>query len=229
MAGNPAGVKGKGEWTVGVAGTYMNQTVGFEETLSRRILVKSSWGLTPELDAYIMLGGIKLKLKSLKQGISNYEDKTRFGYGLGFDFSIKKSTKSDPIGIWAGGQLLRFLSQSIFTDSFEAREYDLDYDWREITVYGGLTFQYQLMRFYFAGTGWIVQRLYKRKEYIIYSDSKIFSGGNDEGTFQSGLWTGGIIGFEIALPERYSIGLECLIFNKNNYRIMIGICQTGNP
>ena len=47
MVGNPAGVKGEGEWTLSATGIYINQRIGNEMAISRRVLLKSIWGLMP--------------------------------------------------------------------------------------------------------------------------------------------------------------------------------------
>jgi len=232
MAGNPVTVRGEGEWTMSVFGTYLNQQLGSgTTTVSRRVLLKSTWGVTPWLDVYLTGGGTQLEVKVSQEGIESYKDKYRFGFGAGFTLNLVTLPQSG-IGFWLGGQVMRFPSQGSFMELFDIetetiyREFVMKYDCREFQGCIGVTVPFRSVRFYAAGVGWAIQRLEKKKEYLEYGDSRTFV-GDSEGEYRSGLWTGATLGMEILLPHRYSIGVECLLFNQRNYQIMVGICQTG--
>ena len=231
MAGNPVGVRGQGEWTISAMGTYMNQNLSSETAVSRRIFLKSSWGITPWFDFYLMGGGAQLEMKTGKEGVINYKDKYRFVYGVGFNVSFKP-TRNSFFWIWAGGHGIRFPSYGSFiediyigTTSYVQR-FDMKYDWREIGGNLGIILPYRSFRFYIAGVGWFLQRFDTKREYLENGSSISFL-GKEKGEYRSGLWTGGVVGLEINLPQQYSISVEALFFNENNYQIMVGICQTG--
>jgi len=231
MAGNPIGSKGRGEWTVSAIGTYVEQQVGSEMAISRRIFVKSNWGLTPWLDLYAIGGGVQVNLKSNSASVSDYSSKYHLGYGIGFNMVLKSPSLS---GVWisAGGQALRFSSKGSFTEQFRVettsymRDFDMTYDWREARFNVGLIIPTRSVRFYLAGAGWLVQRYDTKREFLTNGDVRSFI-GEEDGELRSGLWTGGIAGIEFLLPNRFSITIEGLVFNDRNYQVTIGLCQTG--
>ena len=132
------------------------------------------------------------------------------------------------MGIWIGGQVLRYSSQGSFFEQSELflKEFEMHYDAREFMGYGGIIIPFKNFRLYGAGIGWATQGLESKTEYLEFGEitSKI---GQVDGEFRSGLWTGGVIGIEILLPQQYAISLEGLFFNEENYHIMIGVSQTG--
>ncbi len=227
MAGNPAGVKGQGKWTVSAIGTYMNQQVGNEMAVSKRVLLRSSWGLAPWLDVYGMVGGVQLDLKTSNVDFVDYEGKFRLGYGTGFNIAFQPMARSR-FSIWIGGQALRYSSQGSFFEESDmfSKEFKMDYDSREFLGYVGIIIPLTSFRLYCAGVGWVTQRLESKTEYLEYGGITSTVGQID-GELRSGLWTGGVVGIEFILPQQYVIGLEGLFFNEENYQIMIGISQTG--
>ncbi|MBN2030887.1 hypothetical protein JW824_11670 [bacterium] len=227
MVGNPAGVKGKGEWTISATGTYMNQQVGNETAISRRILMKSSWGLASFLDVYGMIGAVQLDLKTPDVNFIDYEGKFRLGYGVGFNGAVLPLSGSQ-ISLWVSGQALRYSSEGSFIEYADifSREYKMHYDIREFMGSAGIVIPFQSFRIYAAGIGWATQRLESKNEYLEYV-GVVNHIGQVDGEFRSGLWTGGVVGIELILPQRYTISLEGLFFNEENYHIMIGVSQTG--
>ncbi len=231
MTGNPAGVRGQGEWTISALGTYMNQNLSSETAVSRRIFLKSNWGITPWLDFYLMGGGVQLEMKTGKEGVIDYKDKYRFAYGLGFNLAFKPTSES-VFWILAGAHGIRFPSYGSFMEDIYigtatyVQKFDMKYDWREVGGNLGIALPYRCFRFYTAGVGWFLQRLDTKRQYLENGNSVSFL-GKQKGEYRSGLWTGGVVGLEINLPQQYSISVEALFFNESNYQIMIGICQTG--
>ena len=73
---------------------------------------------------------------------------------------------------------------------------------------------------------WFVQRLENKKEYWDTGDSKVLLGQQD-GEYNTGIWTGGIVGVDLMLPQNFVISVEGLFFNTQDYQIMIGVSQTG--
>ena len=231
MAGNPVGVRGQGEWTISALGMYMNQNLGSETAVSRRIFMKSNWGLTPWLDFYLLGGAVQLEMKTGKEGVIDYKDKYRFAYGVGLNVSFKPAQNSS-FWIWGGVHGIRFPSYGYFMEDIYigaaayVQKFDMKYDWREIGGNLGIVLPYHSFRFYAAGVGWFLQRFDTKREYLENGNSVSFL-GKQKGEYRSGLWTGGVVGLEINLPQRYSFSVEALFFNESNYQIMIGICQTG--
>ena len=226
MAGNPVGVKGKGAWTISVAGNYMEQQLKSENALSRRLLLKSGWGLTPWLDVHGLVGGVQLEMRTSRAGFVNYKDKYRLAYGLGFNIML--SSPRLPVTFWGGGQAIRFLSEGSFWEygPIYDREYRMEYDWREFEGYAGVIIPIKVFRVYVAAVGWAVQRLDKKNEYLGYGGSQSWV-GEVEGEYGSGIMTGGLLGIEWLLPQNYSISVEVRAFNRDDFQIMVGIGQTG--
>ena len=50
---------------------------------------------------------------------------------------------------------------------------------------------------------------------------------NEDGEYRSGFWTGALAGLEVNLPHRYTIGIEMIYFNSNNFIFVAGVSQTG--
>ncbi len=229
IAGNPVESRGTGEWTVSAIGTYMDQQVGEEHAISKRLLLKSGWGVTPWLDVYGLVGGVQVDLKPDSPTISEYHDKLRFGYGIGVNMA---SNSRSSVFFQAGCQAIRFSSQGSFEETLGVgggtytRVFEMNYDWREVRANVNIVLPFPSVRFYLGGAGWLVQRLDTKREFLVNSDARSFI-GEEEGENRSGLWTGGIIGVEFLLPNRYAITLEGLIFNERNYQVVLGICQTG--
>lgn len=232
MAGSPVETRGKSEWTVSVVGAYLNQEQGSEQAVSRRALLKSTWGLTSWLDVYGLGGGVQLEMKTPRAGVSDYKGKYRLGYGAGFNLALLPASTTGFVGIWAGAQALRFISEGSFVESFLieeegfSRAFEMEYDWREFQGHLGMVFPFRFLRFYTAVVGWGVQRLDTKREYLVYGETRNFV-GEVEGEYRSGVWAGGVVGLELVLPQRYAISVEYLLLNENDYQITVGICQTG--
>lgn len=229
--GSPIETRGTGEWTLSAVGTYMNQQVGTETTVSTRALVKSAWGITPWLDFYVMGGGVQVDLEKNDANITDYSDKYRLGYGAGLNLLFKPS-RSTKFWIVAGGQVLRFKSEGSFYEDLivgsemYTREFAMKYDWREVRANIGIVIPSKKFNLYLGGTGWWLQRMETKREYLDSGSYNSFI-GEESGEFRTGLWTGGMVGIEILLPHRYSISIEALFFNESDYHLMVGICQTG--
>ena len=104
----------------------------------------------------------------------------------------------------------------------------MKYKWLEMKAHLGLIFKYRSVRLYVAGAGWTLNRKDRKEEYLERENMETPL-GKTEADFGSGLWTGGILGVELRISGNYTIGVESLLFNRNDYQIMIGISQTGSP
>ena len=231
MTGNPIDARGTNQWTLSALGTYMDQQLGGAQAISKRILAKSTWGIAPWLDVYCLGGVAQVDLKKNSAALSDYSGKFRFSYGAGINMVFKPQSTS---GLWfvAGAQALRFPSEGSFTEDllvgseYYSREFEMSYDWLEVKINGGIVIPSRSFRVYLAVAGWLVQRLETKREYLDNGTSRMYV-GEEKGEYRTGMWSGGIIGLEILLPQRYSISIEALVFNEQNYQLMIGICQTG--
>jgi hypothetical protein len=235
-AGNPIQAVGEREWTMGLSGNYMNQEIGNVTAISKRVLVKSAWGVTPWISLYGLLGTVQLSMNKHTLGISDYKDQYRFAYGAGFhvQFDLNPETENG-IGLWGIAQVLKYPSKGSFTKTVQYQsssmvsEFAMKYDCGELMFCAGWIIPIKTVRLYGGGAGWATRRMDTKKEYVIDNDNVKQYIGEKKAEYQSGVWTGGIAGIEFILPQRYAISIEGLVFNRKNYQIMVGICQTGSP
>jgi len=231
MAGNPIVASGTGEWTISAMGVYQDLEGQEGQEISRRLLLKSGWGITRWLDVYVIGGGVQLEMRTTQIDFVGFKSKYHFGYGAGARF-VFNSISGTSMSLWGGAQILRFPSTGSFKYSYTSvgqnfiQESEMNYDWRELQMAVGVMIPFRSIRLYVAAAGWAVQRLEKKKEYLEYGNTTNYL-GEVEGEYQSGLWSGGIAGIEFLLQQRFSISIECLIFNTSSYQIMVGISQTG--
>ena len=231
IAANPVESSGVGEWTISVNGTYLEQNIAGQSVLSRRALLKSSWGMTPWLDLYVLGGAIQLQMDTGHDHIHGFEDKYRLAFGAGLHVSF--SSPQLPFIFFAGAQGLRFVSYGHFTEGFWIEEqyyesrFEMRYDWREMKALAGLALPVGMFRLYGAVAQWGLWRLDRKKEYQVADEISNYV-GTEEGEYRSGLETGVIAGLQLNFQGRYALTLETLIFDKNNFHIILGICQTGN-
>jgi hypothetical protein len=230
-AGNPVGTQGRNEWTLSASGVYSDIWLGSERSVSRRLLVKSLWGLTDWFDVFALAGGVQMDMKTQETGVQDYTGQYTFAWGGGVNVSLLHPSRSG-IGIWLAAHVLRFPSTGQFQTTLSVegepidRIFDMHYDSREFQAEAGITVPIRFFRVYVAGALWGVQRMDKKKEYLEYSSFSSYL-GEVESEYRSGLWSGGILGIQIDLPLRYSVTIEGLIFNTDNYRVMVGVSQTG--
>lgn len=245
--GGPAGAMGKGQLTMALNGAYQTLNHINQQAVSTRFFIKTQYGLAPWLDVYGLLGNVQLTLKHNRQDVNDYKDKYRFAYGAGFNVLLNpvspkpkranrraaSSASLNYIGFWGGANVIRYPAEGVYDQSINVlgysfvREYALKYDCREVTAHAGIFIPYRFLKFYAAGVGWAIQRLETKKEYLVGVSEEPIKVGEAKGKYQSGLWTGGLIGVQIDLPEQYAITIEALGFNTANYQIMVGISQTG--
>jgi len=226
MTGNPASIKGNGEFTLSVSGTYLNHELANETAISKRVLCKAIWGATSKIDLFVTLGSVGLRMKPVESGVTEFEDKKRFAIGLGLNAELISPTPSSPYHVWVNAKALRFKSSGSYiiniagtSDFYQA---DLVYDWREVQV--ALCAKYNLSAFSVYGgvLGWVLQREDERIE--VWNNQYW---GPERQTYQPGLWTGALAGIEFALPYDYAFSVEAVAFNEMNYQIMVGVTQTG--
>ena len=180
---------------------------------------------------YCLGGAAQLQVKKNSARYTDFNSKYSFAYGGGFNMVLKP--QSLPF-IWmmVGAQVLRFPAEGSFKEYFYVgstyyeKEFALMYDWQEARGNIGVIIPFRSFRLYLAAAGWLLQRYDTKTEYIDDGAHKIFV-GEEEGEYCTGLWTGGILGLEILLPQRYSLSIEALFFNEYDYQLMVGICQTG--
>ncbi len=231
MLGNPVTAQGKGQWTMGLSGTYLNQQIESTEVFSKRVFVQSRWGVTEALDVFGTLGYAQLKINVKETGTTDYKDKFRFAYGLGFHF-LTHPFPENHIAFWASGHAFTFPSKGAFENTFSVlgspyvRRFEMKYDWGEGVASAGWMIPYRSVMVYAGVAGWGIRRFEEKTEYLLLAEGKSLQ-GREKGTYQSGVWSGGVAGFRVLLPQNYSVGVECLYFNEQSYQIMAGISQTG--
>jgi hypothetical protein len=232
MLGNPITAQGKGQWTMGLSATYLNQQIESTEVFSNRVFVQSRWGVTEALDVFGTLGYARLKINVQKTGTADYKDKFRFAYGMGFHFLTHPFPENNNIAFWTSGHVFTFPSEGAFENTFSVlgspyvRRFEMKYDWGEGVASAGWMIPYRSVMLYAGVAGWGIRRFEEKTEYLLLSEGKSLQ-GSEKATYQSGVWSGGVAGFRVILPQNYSVGVECLYFNEQSYQIMAGISQTG--
>lgn len=233
IAGNPAGVNGTSVWSVSANAGYMTQQLDFE-TVSKRMFIKSEWGITSWLDYYLMGGIFDLQLDFTDNQLTNFKSKMKFCYGTGFDIAFKIPGRT-PLAFWSGAQIFAGPAQGeYFRDIpfagtiIRSEKYKLKYNWSEVKGFMGLIYYGSSFKIYAAGAGWFLQTISERKGYT--KDGLDWSLSNKvEGEDRSDIWTGGFVGIEIEFHHNIAFTFECLAFNEKNFHIMVGLSQTGNP
>ncbi|MDM7925010.1 MAG: hypothetical protein QUS35_03235 [bacterium] len=243
--GNPAGAAGKGLWTMALSGAFQTLDEGTQTAETRRVLFKTQYGLGAGLDAYGLIGAVDLAMKHNSPGFSVSNDKYRIAYGAGFSFQMpaqgakpapksrvrnpRSSRNTNPLVIFGGGNVIRFPSEAVYTKpgDYWTQEFSLKYDSREATGHAGILLPGKTLKFYIGGAVWAVQRLDSKKQTLLASDGSETVVGTKKGKYQSGVWTGGMVGVQYDLPQNVSLSVEGVAFNQEYYRIMIGISQTG--
>lgn len=236
ISGNPVEAINKREWTVGLSGNYINQQMEYTTAVSKRILVKSAWGIEDWLNIYGLFGSVQLSMNRNVPGIRDYKDKSRMGYGLGANVQFDLNPEvENGIGLWGGIQFLKYVSEGTFNKTAQSNggdvlhEFAMKYDCGEMTVCAGWIIPIKSVRLYGGGAGWAIQRTDRKKEYLVENDGSKRYIGEQKGEYQSDFWTGAVVGVEFLLPQRYFFTVEGIVFNEQNYQIRIGICQTGSP
>ena len=236
MVGTPVGSKGQGSWSLACTGSFMNQQVGNETAISQRWLVKSTYGVVPWMDFVATLGAANLELDTPHNNVQDFEGKPRFAFGAGLTFTVKRETELQPVGIFGGAHFLRFPAEGSFQQIVSGqdviylrREYQMEHDWREYLLFGGVSYRLKRLRFYGCGVGWGVSRLEKKMEYHLNDITNEWDFIDEEsGEYQSELWTGALAGIEFSFPKTgYMISLEGLFYNTENFILTVGIGQTG--
>jgi hypothetical protein len=241
--GNPAGATAKAQWTMALNGAYQTLDQGSQTAESRRLFFKTQYGLAAGLDAYGLIGAVQMTMKNNPAGFSVSKDKYRFAYGAGFSFQtsspaakpaprtrVRNTRKSTPLVLFGGGNVIRYPSEAVYrkTGGSYTQEFLLKYDCREATGFAGILLPAKTLKFYLGGAVWAIQRLDTKKQKMITSDgSETLFTDTKKGKYQSGVWTGGMVGLQYDLPENYSLSVEGIIFNQDYYQIMVGISQTG--
>ena len=232
IIGNPVGTKGTRQWSVSLNGGYMTQQLA-QKTISRRLLLKSEWGLTPWLDFYCLGGTYDLELDFANTEFTNFKSKMRFCYGAGFDISFQPQANI-PVSVWSGAQIFagpakgKYFQNIPFAGTNITNKYELTYNWIETKGFLGLIYYGKLFNIYVAGSGWLLQNTSTLKQYSKSGSTWSFE-SKQEGEDRSDLWTGGILGLEINFPGNYAITVEGMAFSETDFQIMIGFCQTGTP
>jgi hypothetical protein len=240
--GNPAGTAGRGLWTMSLSGAYQTLDHGSQTFISNRVFFKAMYGLAPWFDAYGLIGGTQVSMKNHDPALTDYRDKSRLAFGGGFNIllnppppranrSARPSARSGSqagIGFWGGANIIRYPAEAVYSLSNTpfVHEFRWKYDSREITGHAGIVIPYGNLKFYAGGIGWALQRLDTKRE-VATDGSSSLRDVTLKGRYQSGLWTGGMGGIQLDLPQNYSLTLEAIAFNKSYYQIMIGVSQTG--
>jgi len=229
-AANPAGSAGSGKWTVVMTGTYSSQKLENLQSLSRRILLKSNWGIFQGIDFYLTGGLVNLEMKRDTVGITNYRDeKYRLAAGCGVRINVL-SIKKHGFGIWGGAQFLRFKSEGSFVQPLEAfnKEYNLTYDWREFEGYAACGVKLSGITFFGGADAWALDRRDTKKQYLVSTSASTYI-GEEKGEYKSGVLIGGVFGVEFGIAGNFKMSIEGHYFSNENYMILIGIGQTGVP
>lgn len=231
MNGNPSGVQGSGEWSVGLSTSILRHGEGNYENYTKRIVVESRYGVSDWLDIFGVAGGFHMKRNSPQQNVNDYNGNYTLGYGGGLNIT-KSEIFNGKANIQIGGYFVRYPSKGEYAEYFQYGGgwlNRMEYDTREYQVAFTIIIPVQNVNFYFGGVGWGLQRKEEQTLYLMDENKVVDDIPYDysEGTYQSGMWTGGIVGIEVKLPQQFTCGVEFIGFNEKNYTILFGISQTG--
>ncbi len=229
MLGNPAAVQGVNAWSVSASMGYLRHQEGNYENMTRRMVLKSRYAITSWMDVFGVFGGFKLRRLIDSNTIDDYEGAFSLGYGGGLNLS--KDHLIGNITGWFSGHFVRFPSKGEYMENFITGggwSNSIEYDTREYQLMAGFKIPSTNWNFYAGGVVWGVQRLEEQKIYLVSTDHVKSNTpySTSEGTYQSGAWTGAVLGIELKLPKHYSAGIEFIGFNERNYQIMFGVSQT---
>lgn len=229
MIGNPVGVQGPNAWTVSASMGYLRHQEGDYENMTERMVLKSRYAVTSWLDVFGLLGGYKLRRMIDSQTIEDYNGKYSLGYGGGIN--ISKDQLIGSLNFWFTGHFVRFPSKGFLMEYFvegDGLMKGLDYDSREYQYAAGFKIPNNQFNIYIGAVVWGIQRLEEQSIYQVSQDGAKASVPYqvNEGTYQSSAWTGGLLGVEVKLPNKFTAGIEFTAFNEKNYQIMFGISQT---
>jgi len=232
IVGNPVGTKGTKEWSVSLNGGYMTHSYDYQ-TYSRRLLLKSEWGITPWFDVYFMGGVHDLEISFSRADFTDYKSKIRFCYGAGFDIAFQPK-RDLPFGIWSGAQIFKgpakgdYFENLSFAGTTIIKKYKYEYNWTETKGFLGLIYYGKHFKLYLAKAGWLLQNTTTLRQYSQSGTSWSLE-TRKEGEDRSTIWSGGVFGLEFDFPGNYTLTFEGLLFNEEDYQLMVGISQTGNP
>ncbi len=231
MTGNPVGVQGAGDWSVGASAGILRHGEGDFENYTKRIVLESRYGLSDWLDVFAIGGGFHVKRELNLSGIENYNGNYTLGYGGGFNLT-KSEILNGKANLCIGGYFVRYPSKGEYAEYFQfggGWVNQIEYDTREYQVQLALVFPIRQVNFYMGAVGWGLQRIEDQALYLMDDNNMTADTpySTSDGTYQTGLWTGGLLGLEVNLPQQFSIGVEFVGFNEKNYHILIGISQTG--
>jgi hypothetical protein len=251
ICGNPAGTGGKALVAMSISGGVQTLDHGDQRADSRRMFVKTSYGLASGLDVYGLLGGVRLDMESGKAGITVTDGRTRFAYGAGFSLSLnpagrpangrkpvrmtaRRTSSGASIGFWGGGHVVRYPADAVYQQTIDVagsafiRKFELNYECTEWTGHAGFIVPLNRIKLYAGGVGWGIQRMDTKREFLINeAESVSQSLGKKKGKYQSGTWTGGLAGIQFDLPQNYAISAEVIAFNRQYFQVMVGISQSG--
>ena len=247
--GSPVDVRGRKQLTIALNTSYQAFRPGNQSAVVQKVFLKTGWGITRWLDVYGFFGNTRLEMKNFRSDLNDTRDKFRFAYGLGFCAThrlgrpaVRAKSKSKTRSaartmpeywLCGGVYAMRYPAEGVYNQSVNyigssfVKQNVLRYDTREFAAFAGIYVPYRFLRVYAGGVGWLQQRVDKKQQYIQNLSEQPLKIGEKTQTYQSGLWTGGVLGVQVNLPQNVSITLETVAFNRQNYQISVGVCQTG--
>ena len=231
MAASPVATPGTGQWTVSAMGGYFYQGIGSEDAQSYRLLIKSAWGVAPWLDLYAMGGAADLSIDPGDPALSTLDDDFRLAYGLGLNTALDLPV-GNGLQFWGGAHAIRYEPRGDFRETLligsdvYTQKSAMKYDWREIKAFAGVALPVGPARFYLGGAAWWLLR--KETQTVTrIGDGSVANLGTVEGEYRSGMWSGGVLGVELRLPDHFALAVEALFFNESNVQVFISLMQTG--
>ena len=178
-----------------------------------------------------MGGAADLRIEPGNAALTSLKDDFRLAYGLGFNTALDLPFGPN-LQFWGGAHAIRYKPQGRFSEELlvgnelYTQKIAMAYDWREIKAFAGVALPMGPARFYVGGAAWWLIR--KETQTVTReAESSVAHLGTVEGEYRSGLWSGGVLGVELRLPEGFGLALEALFFNESNVQVYLSLMQTG--
>ncbi|MFQ5677527.1 MAG: hypothetical protein ACE5G1_16680 [bacterium] len=230
--GGPIFSNGEKELTIGVDGGHFSKKIFGTENDSRRFFLKGSYGIG-RLDFFGLVGIVNMELTLADSAQTVLDDGYRIAYGGGATLQLLQFEKLQA-SLFLTGQFFRFISKPAaeillsFGGAPASQVLELNYDWREADLSGGISKRIKSIIFYLGASAKIIQRFETKTEKLVFSGQSGVE-SMEKGEFNSGVLLSPLAGLDIHLPSRLKISMEITARNEQDFAFYLGISQTGKP
>jgi len=230
---SPALTQSCRQLTVGFSATLDRRAIGSAEQSSPRLLLQALYGPFEGLGLFGEIGLANLSLQPHDASQSNLTGSYRLALGGGVAVRLH-AFKRVGVFVHTGGRFFWFRNQPSARSSTNVagtefvRTLRLNYEWREADGYLGLAKALRAVYVYAGLSGNVVSRP-ERKSQSVWVDGSLQSEVSERGAYQSGLRWLPYVGLDVSLPARLNLNVELRFRNSEDFKVNIGISQTGAP